>query len=184
MFRANRMAVASVPFRRGGPWPSRGGGTAGQGPDFEIANVRRAGTPALQNGRNGVANRGTRAAAGSSGRIGSPPLRPTAGAANRKTAVPMAPQTYVGDDACIVPGTPRRRGVPRADMESAPTNGSEARSNRETAVTAAMANPCRGRFNIGPVCGGTGFRGRGVPLPCKPWRTPNQTRWPRPSGQP
>ena len=55
--------------------------------------------------------------------------------------------------------------------------------NRETAVTAAMANPCSGRFNIGPVCGGTGVRGRGMPLPYKPWQTPNQTGWPRPSGQ-
>ena len=31
-----------------------------------------------------------------------------------KTTVPMAPQTYVGDDACIVPGTLRRRERPRA----------------------------------------------------------------------
>ena len=59
-------------------------------------------------------------------------------------------------------------------MESAPTNGGEARSNRETAVTAAMANPCRGRFNIGPVCGGTGVRGRGMPSPANRGERPTK----------
>ena len=56
------------------------------------------------------------------------------------------------------PGSPRRRRAPRADMESAPTNGGEARSNRETAVTAAMANPCRGPIQYRP-----GLRRHGVP---------------------
>ena len=70
--------------------------------------------------------------------------------------------------------TLRRRERPRADMESAPTNGGEARSNRETAVTAAMENPCRGRFNIGPVCGGTGVRGRGMPSPANRGERPTK----------
>ena len=73
----------------------------------------------------------------------------------------MAPtiRATVGRDALILPDL-RRSEHPRADMESAPTNGGEARSNRETAVTAAMETPCRGRFNIGPVCGGANVRGR------------------------
>ena len=36
MFRANRMAVASVPARRGGPWPSRGGSRRGKAPSFKL----------------------------------------------------------------------------------------------------------------------------------------------------
>ena len=48
------------------------------------------------------------------GRIWNPPLRPTANVeANRETTNPAIPQTNVGDDACIVPETPRRRKVPR-----------------------------------------------------------------------
>ena len=34
-------------------------------------------------------------------------------AANREITNPAMPQTNVGDDACIVPETPRRRKVPR-----------------------------------------------------------------------
>ena len=40
---------------------------------------------------------------------------------------PRVIATSVGDDACIVPGTPRQHERPRADMESAPTDGGTAR---------------------------------------------------------
>ena len=47
------------------------------------------------------------------GRIWNPPLRPTANVeANRETTNPAMLQTNVGDDACIVPQTLRRRKVP------------------------------------------------------------------------
>ena len=49
---------------------------------------------------------------------------------------------------------------PRADMESAPTNGGKARGYPGKRGPGNAANPCRGRFHIGPVCGGAGFRGR------------------------
>ena len=48
------------------------------------------------------------------GRIWNPPLQPAANAAaNREITNPAIPQINVGDDACIVPETPRRRKVPR-----------------------------------------------------------------------
>ena len=48
------------------------------------------------------------------GRIWNPPLRPTANVeTNRETTNPAISQTSVGDDACIVPETPRRRKAPR-----------------------------------------------------------------------
>src|SRR5699024_9123803 len=55
----------------------------------ELAEVRRAKSPALRNRGKNIA-------------------------ADRENADPAMPQTPVGDDACIVPGTLRRRRAPRA----------------------------------------------------------------------
>ncbi len=45
-----------------------------------------------------------------------------------------------------------------------------------------ITNPCRGRFHIGPVCGGANTRGRGKSRPYGPRPTPGQPEWPRLSG--
>ena len=41
-----------------------------------------------------------------------------------------------------------------------PTNEGKARGQPGTCEPGDVANLCRGRFHIGPVCGGAGFRGR------------------------
>ena len=101
------------------------------------------------------------------GRIWNPPLRPTANVeANRETTNPAIPQTNVGDDACIVPETPRRRKVPREGhgpplqtMENAAANrcGLDHPGDRR----AGCPHPA------GP-CGGGNVRGRIWNPPLRP----------------
>ena len=52
-------------------------------------------------------------------------------------------QTPVGDDACIVPETLRRRKRSRADMESAPTDDGKASGRPEKRTPATNARPRR-----------------------------------------
>ena len=54
----------------------------------------------------------------------------------------------------------------------------KARSQTGKRVPFVITDPCRGRFYIGPACGGAGFCGRGMPLPYEPRQTPGQTGWP------
>ena len=104
-------------------------------------------------------------------------------AANRETAILALPRTCVGDDACIVPHPAaaqthrvgrRFRGRhfgagqslrPRLAARPPPFDkGGKLRGgacnqpgNRDLDV---IANPCRGRFYIGPVCDAANARGR------------------------
>ena len=49
---------------------------------------------------------------------------------------------------------------PRADMESAPTAEGWAGGQPGNLIPLPRRKPCRGRFYIGPACGGAGSRGR------------------------
>ena len=82
-----------------------------------------------------------------------------AGRTLRLTGNPCAAATSVGDDARIVPGALRRRKVPRADMESAPTAEGRAGGQLGNHIPPPRRKPCRGRFHIGPACGNSGFAG-------------------------
>ena len=162
--------------RAGCPHPAapRGGNKA---PFFEIANVRGRERPPYRAGQT---------------------QRPTGKMRPRRAATP------VGDDARTAPaGAFRRPTGPQARLlgrrssrgpcgganargrdKSLPYNHGRPAANRENAPRRA-ANLCRGRFHIGP--GTPPHRkacGRGMPLPYKPWQTPNQTGWPQPSGRP
>ena len=93
-------------------------------------------------------------------------------AANRETTNPAIPQTNVGDDACIVPETPRRRKVPREGhgpplqtMENAAAN----RCGRDHPGDRRAGCP----HPAGP-CGGANACGRDKSLPYKPRRAHGQ----------
>ena len=91
----------------GGPWPSptNHGEHPAKREGHTPPDGRRAGCP------HPAAPRGD---ANACGRIWNPPLRPTAGPRpNGKTAALRLYRTSVGDDARIVPGTPRQGKVPR-----------------------------------------------------------------------
>ena len=50
--------------------------------------------------------------------------------------------------------------APAGGINPAPTNGGKARGQPGKREPGNVANLCRGRFHIGPVCGGAGFHGR------------------------
>ena len=73
---------------------------------------------------------------------------PCRGRCSHRTGDPAPPQTSNFEIAAV-----------RRAKSPALRNGENGAANRATA-TLRYPHPCRGRFYIGPVCGGAGFRGR------------------------
>ena len=63
------------------------------------------------------------------------------------------------------PGSLAPPRTPAGGINPAPTNGGKARDQPGKRDPGNAANLCRGRFHIGPVCGGAGFRGRNKSRP-------------------
>ena len=93
-------------------------------------------------------------------------------AANRETTNPAIPQTNVGDDACIVPETPRRRKVPREGHGPPLQTMENAAANR-----CGLDHPGDRRAGCphpAGLCGGGNVCGRDKSLPYKPRRARGQ----------
>ena len=77
------------------------------------------------------------------------------------------------------------RGVPRADMESAPTTGGKAHDQPGNHGPCMIANPCRGRclHHPGGLVAARGPAGGINPAPTNKFYVLGQPEWRRPSGR-